>query len=424
MNSLAKKKIGECFAENSFIFDSIQRAVFQNVLESQERAKQKTRFNQGILQIGIEVEFFLFSITGNVATLEQSQEFLRCLSTIPGWRIYSKIGEGRDLILNVSCDQPNDAYHSVKYEHPPHMLELALAPAASLFELKDELEKSLAALLKAAELAYLEINFSPSIHPPKLNWDEIKKVDPRYISLSNSREIFVDNDQLNEPWVNFTTYTAATQYHIGGLNWWEQHPKFMDSLYRAELYSGNNAYEILSSDRKLQKDTFKQRWHGYKSVFHSLELLGFPKFDEWTIQTWIKAFARSSLVVENSHSASGKSLFSLLQRDPKQDVLSLVSKVRDLQIIKPKLIGTLEFRADPALPNPESILKQAAFRLGTYLVCLKPRVSILKDLSLSHISERWWDEINIEGFEQGKEEFKDHIWQCFRERGLNEEGLL
>jgi hypothetical protein len=376
------------------------------------------------LKLGCEHEFFLIDKDGSPCSLDQSQEFLLKLSELPKWKIFRPADKTSRYIYRVSNDLPDGNYHSVKYEHPPHLLELALAPTSSLIEFREKIFRLWGDLTVAAHRAQLNFISTPFISPPKVDWEIVSLIDEQYLKLKRSRELLVQSEDINKPWVNFTTYTAATQFHIGGHQWWNQNSNLIRSLYRTELAVGSKPYEKIPSGISSRSEFFLRRWSGYSNVFKSSSLVGFPKIGEWTLRKWIAAFSQSSLIVGENDPMEGKTLFSITEKDNEFDLTAILPKVRDLQIIKPKLIGTLEFRADPALPTPEAITNQAALRFGAFLLCLKDHHEPFQELQYSAVCERWWNNIDLTGVEHSSENIIELIWQSLRERGLGEEGLL
>jgi hypothetical protein len=380
--------------------------------------------NLARIQIGCEHEFIITDQRGTACTLPESQYFLKKLSELSKWKIFRHPNETNAAIIRVSIDLDSGGYHSVKYEHPPHLLELALAPTHSLIDFRERIFPIWEDLLKAADTAGLRLLSVPRISPPKMDWDLLSTVDKKIFALKQSREFLVPKEDAEKPWVNFTTYTAATQFHVGGCNWWKDSPELVEKLYRIEIVTGKCAYEKLTPSTNQAKQLFRKRWEGYSKVFKSSSLVGFPKFDNWNIKHWIEAIASSSLVYDRSNPLAQKNLYSILQEDIEKNIEPVLPFVRDLQIIKPKLIGTLEFRGDPALPGPQAITNQAAIRLGAYLLCLKKQYTPFLEHTYRSLCDRWWDSINHDGIHNEVENTKDSIWQTLRERGLGEEGLL
>ena len=84
------------------------------------------------LTIGLEQEFFLLDLEGRPATHEASQKFLLALSHQPGWHIHERLnGALGDMMWRCSIDTPDGRYTAVKYDHHPHLMEVAFAYEAT-----------------------------------------------------------------------------------------------------------------------------------------------------------------------------------------------------------------------------------------------------------------------------------------------------
>jgi hypothetical protein len=379
--------------------------------------------NSQTVKMGIELEFFLMHKNGKTVGMNESQEFMLSVSRLPGWKLFAESGmEGRTS--KVSFEVLGIGYHSLKYEHPPHMLEIAFAPYGNLHELYESILKVWADFGEAAAQVGIDLVFKHKIEAPELNWNEISKFSSKYVALAVTREKAVSPSQKNEQWVHFTTYTAATQFHIGGTRWWKEDGKFVERLYRAELLASINAFELLGVKPNAIKDSFFNRWSGYFRVFRELALVGFPKFDHWSIQKWVENFCKSSLVMVESDPFFGKDLESIADVLSDGELNRAIQTVRDLQIVRPKLFGTLEFRADPALPTPETIIRQAALRFGIYHHCLNSKSEPLAGVSFTEIGNRWREGLNAKGLEAELETLREDAFRALLVRGLGEEGLL
>ena len=374
------------------------------------------------IRIGMELEFFLFNKT-RVATLDESAYFLVKLAEAKGWRVYEET-PGSTILTRISYDLTGSGYHCVKYEHPPYMMELALAPFSNLNDLARELKAVWVDLEKAALNSGLTIGFKSQIEPQKINWNETRKFGDKFIALAQTREELVDNKDRNEHWVHFTTYTAATQFHIGGIEWWNQADYLVDRLYRVELLAGHHAYKLLGLKDPDIKDAFLNRWDGYFKVFKNLSLLGYPKIKTWNLNTWLSELSHSSIVVTENDPLFGNSISTLPESTSDSEFKRAVLATRDLQIIKPKWIGTLEFRADPALPTAEAIIKQAALRFGLYHFCMSKDFKILKNHSLIDLANRWKSGLDISDFSKELDQAQSGAEQALKARGLQEEKLL
>ncbi len=355
------------------------------------------RSNQsGVITIGLELEIFLRDSNDQLSSLDQSQEFLKKLSELPHWKIFQRSDQSQ-YITRVSFELENGKYHSVKYEHPPHLIELALSYFDNILELKEHLHSSLSDMHQAAHQAGLKLDINANAEPTKLDWPLINKIEGRFENLSNSRKKLFNHfnqEIVDESKINFTTYTAATQYHIGGIRWWNQNPEFMNRIHQNEFLISANAFKT--------KKEFDTRWDSYRYVFRQMKLLGFPQIDNWTFENWIQ---------------------TMIQDNPFE---SNLIKMRDLEIIKPKWIGTIEFRSDPATKDLDLIIAQAALRLGSYLNAMKSGYkSPLNSMPINALSGLWHQGDHIGNtFKHESELVKEHAWNALRERNKYEEGLL
>ena len=112
----------------------------------------------------------------------------------------------------------------------------------------------------------------------------------------------------------------------------------------------------------------KDRWSYYYKVFEKFPLLGFPNYVNWNRVQWYE------------------DLYNFSYSDNPD---SSIHKLRDLQIIRPRMFGTVEFRSDSSQSNIDSILNLSALRLGQFLLAAEG-----KNLQLPSYSEacRLWKE--------------------------------
>ena len=352
--------------------------------------------------IGLELEFFLRDRSNQkLASLDQTQAFLKTLADAPSWKIFSK-NETSQKILRVSKNLPEGRYHTVKYEHPPHMMELALSFSDNLIDLKQELTETLETLRTAAQKTGLILDHSSAIQPPLINWEEVNQIETRFAQLSQSRKkLFQQNNPKEIPneKIDFSTFLAATQTHLGGIRWWELRPDFIETLYKNEF--------LISSCSFTSRKNFISRWENYFYVFKQLPLTGFPQLTEWTFESWVDQLLYNQTHIQDS------------------ELEKTILSQRDLQIVKPKWIGTLEFRADPATSDIDLIISQAALRLSAYLNAQKPHYQpILHSHSFLSLAQLWNQGLHINQFQKELENLKQEAWSTLKARGKNEEGLL
>jgi hypothetical protein len=341
--------------------------------------------------VGVEHEFFLLGASGEPATLPESQKFLAALSREPHWRVYKQTAptEGESLITRVSRESGNK-YSTVKYEFPPHMLEIAFSYHSSLAELKSEIQAVWSSILSAQKMSGMRVLSVSKIHPPKLDRNEQALIDSDYLALSDTRRAMFArrSESVNEKIVDFPSYMAATQIHVGGLAWWDQ-PNLLPHLYSIETAIQAYSYDLSSEVNPAALSAV--RWQAYSGVFKGLPLLGFPDMPSWTLDNWVEAMC-DSVLVNADETGYTKSLRDFPVDCSLTEVLAFLPKVRDLQIIKPKLIGTLEFRADPAVRGPQFMVDLAAIRLGQCLLA-RTRMSKPAPNDFRHERERWWSNI-------------------------------
>jgi hypothetical protein len=386
-------------------------------------AIEQTTQTDSKIRIGIEIEFFIERLSGETVTIADATHFMRTVSQQAGWRLFAESGY-EDVISKVSFEVSGVGYHSLKFEHPPHMLEVALAPYDNLHDLNEALLDIWNTFQTAAKVCGLKLKFDPSVKPFELDWNAINQFSSKYRALAITREKAVTESLRREPWVHFATYTAATQFHIGGTTWWSKGNNLVNDLYLAELFASHNAYTLLNVSSQNIHERFFERWGGYFKVFKDLKLLGFPDLKEWSTRTWIQEFCRSSLVLVQEDPFFGRDLQDIGEVLSDGELLRAMGSVRDLQIIKPKFFGTLEFRADPALPDVASMLRQAAFRFGLYHHILANGSSDLDKIPFVEMKERWRSGLDISGLESVRDLMKMRVFEALKLRGLGEEDYL
>jgi hypothetical protein len=360
------------------------RAWIIKTLESRCGSSNRTTCSD--LTVGLEHEFFLTDERGAPATHEQSQSFLIGVSEYCGWYIRSQeLEKGINVVLSVSHEDGNGKYSTVKYDHHPHLIEVAFSYYSSLEELARLIDSTFEMLNEVAMSLRLRISNKSIL--------EISPLDPRVTSklkyfealrFYRHRLIQAQEHPVPIEYINYAAVIAATQTHIGGTQWWKR-AGFVNTLY---LYEP--AILLLSSD-----DSHQSRWRGYESVFRGFPLVGFPKISEWSIESWILAMFQSPLSGGADSSWSARILKDLSEfpfRRASSPWGEFISSVRDLQIIRPKLFGTLEFRADPAQASASLIKAILALRLGLCSNLLGNENHEIQKLSVAH--RTWWENVS------------------------------
>lgn len=309
------------------------------------------------LTCGIEHEFFLINEAQDPASHCQSQCFLRDLAREPGWSIRR---EGADvlgeMIWSVCRQVAGGRFSAVKYDHHPHLLEIATAYHSNLWDLLDELSSVFVTIDTIARKNRLRISHAPDIGQRPCDLAVTSQLSS-FAGLREYRErLYMKRGECPDEFVNYAAVIAATQVHIGGVAWWI-HPHIVQQLYLVEPYICTSTYH------ELDESVRRKRWEGYARVFRGYPLLGFPQMDQWTLMDWADALVRSPLAGPPGWKFAGETLQAIGLPDG-MSVRAFIDSVRDLQIIKPRIFGTIEFRSDPAATSACDALRSAATRVG------------------------------------------------------------
>ncbi|MBL8624428.1 MAG: hypothetical protein JNK64_24180 [Myxococcales bacterium] len=324
------------------------------------------------LTIAFEHEFFLNS-GERPASLEDSQALLLRVADTLKWRARHE----SDAVLGdyVSSIAPTSRHWpALKYEHPPHLLEIALAPATSV----DALGAPLAELLGAIERAATEIGLSV-LHEPFARYPATEALlwrsDAYRAELRRYRERWLRARGIapRPDLINFSAVLAATQIHVGGLDA-INNPAVVERLYTCEppiLW-----YAFLNTSSALPiGDRVRARHGTYHAALPDCPLLGFPDLPAWTVAAWADALSRMPQLGEQR------------EQDPHQ----IIDHARDLQIVRPRTFGSIEFRADPAQRDANALLGLAALRMGCAAHALgRPHVA----RSWLEARAAWWQAVD------------------------------
>lgn len=343
-------------------------------------------------RIGLEIEFFLRDHQGNLATLAQSQAFLERLARVTGWGVFQR-SVRNDRIIALSKDLPHGRYHSLKYEHPPHLMEIALSYESNLVDLKSSLELALNDIFVAASSSQVECDFTPNCEYSSLNWSEVSEINLDFESRNLSRIANLEFHGVSSPPsdVNFPAFTASTQFHISGYHWWRDE-KFIHRFYQSEFAVSQLAFSNF--------EIFQERWRRYQVAFPYMRSVGIPGVEHWSSLTWIQ---------------------TLIDDNPLQRQLFLM---RDFQLIKPKWIGTLETRSDPSTRDTDLIMQLAALRFGQYLLLSSQAVPPQLEQSLVELKRQWLNPRLFQSHTERLEITKRTSWETLKNRGLGEEKFL
>jgi len=273
------------------------------------------------------------------------------------------------------------------------MMEAAFSYFDDLHGLYGEVTATWQDLMTAATRSGLRIVSKPQIRPQQLEPSVAGLIDPKYRWLSASRRAMyvARGEPVDDAIVDFPSYIAATQTQIGGIRWWENE-RIVTALYRLEPDIQSAAYGLLCGSAHDATKLSKVRWTAYHSVFRGMPLLGFPDLPAWTFENWISALVESPLMGEETDQWTGFTLRQVYDCDPNVPIEKLLERVRDLQIIKPKPFGTLEFRADPAAENPDKMIQLVALRLGQVLLAVQ-EAELPSALEYREARKRWYRQI-------------------------------
>ena len=332
------------------------------------------------LSIGLEHEFFLLDRDGLPATHEGSQSLFSAVGQLPNWSLVLSEDEHLGIFIESVVYAPNDdPPTTLKYDHHPHLIEVAFRWSKNLLELGEHIREVLASIQNAC----LKLNLTYVSAPELLLPADHPRLMSHHRSMCQLRAYRAalqpaSPGQLSTSDCNYAAVLAATQVHVGGLQWW-QRPTTINALYSLEPTVARVAYQQL----RIKKEVFRRRWAGYMKVFAGFPLVGFPETETWTLEWW-------SIALLNSPWAG------INQADPRQcvlepftefeDVLLAMQELRDLQIIRPRLSGTVEFRGDPSQPNADSMILLAKSRLDA---CYRAVEMAENDVDLRLARQKW-----------------------------------
>jgi len=372
------------------------------------------------LTIGVEHEFFLADKNELPCSHEQSQSFFELLAKEMGWHIQEATKcELGNIITRVSKNNSNGRFTAIKYDHHPHLLEVAFEYHSNLHDLFEHVAHIFDVLNTTAERLGLTVLHQPFTH--------VSAVDPRVISplkafedLRHYRSILLMNryGSIDHEAANYAATIAATQTHIGGIEWWNQ-SDLMNELYKLETDILALSYYGLSNNPDKLHEMIVKRWSGYHKVFAGQPLVGFPDITEWSLDSWIRALIQSPLAGTTKDIWAGSNL-AVSNNVFGSDLTAFFKTVRDLQIIRPRFFGTLEFRNDPAQPTPERVVASAALRLAS---CVGVLLGFRSDSLFSNARTKWWDAVLTGSCEFNREHLnRAACW--LEQRGLSEEKYL
>ncbi|WP_406695610.1 hypothetical protein V5E97_31835 [Singulisphaera sp. Ch08] len=308
------------------------------------------------LTVGVEHELFLLE-AGRPCNHGGSQALFAAMAR-EGWA--PRIDPGSGLTDGVSADLGGGGRAWVKYEYDPHLIEICTPYSAEVADVAKYLKLAWQGLICAAEQVGLTVASIPFMDVA----DQLALAAATRLTttrqLQSTRVRLVTHAGNNAALAGFPAWTAATQTQVGGLPWFAR-PSLVDALYRIEPAAGAMAYRRPPGPAAAM---FTRRWEGYEAVYGLTALLGFPDFRSgWTLEAWADALLDAPLAGTPDNSWALRRTRDLSE-PPGGNWDVFLERVRDLQLVRPRMSGTLEFRGDPAQPTVEAVIEVAEARLA------------------------------------------------------------
>lgn len=338
--------------------------------------------------IGLEHEMFLMSQDGLPSTMLESQLLFETLSKDFNWRVFKEVSKITKISIEHSSENQKLRYTQLKYDHEPHLIEIAFTFFDKLEDLENEIKKVFDQLQSTCHKLNLKLLFSSScpieadaarVSPTEVEWVSLRKF--RYQAAHRQ------NREINSQLANYASIIAATQIHIGGqkLDWFNN-AQIVHDLYLLEPHV--QGWANLDSNPSL-------RWKPYLDVYRNYPLIGFPSIKQWDVDHWLNALLESPVFDPNNETNSCTVLAQHLNQElTYKQLTNLWKSTRDLQIIRPKVYGSLEFRADPAQNSVESIMALAALRLGLVIQLNENsnQLNNKQNHSFEYAYQSWWNQ--------------------------------
>jgi hypothetical protein len=351
------------------------------------------------LTVGVEHEMFL-NVGAEPCSHDDSQALFETLIA-RGWQVAEVANMGGGPYV-ASLSAHYDPSTQLKYEHHPNLIEVAFNFRDSLLDLESLVSRTLAELAEAAHTVGVTISSSPFCcvgpgHPATRSETPLANALRAY-----RRELLTRQGRAVTPDLdNFSAVIAATQVQIGGLEWWSS-PTLIAALYSLESALLGCSYLCCEMSEPPEHAAAK-RWIGYFETLRGCPLVGFPDLEDWTRASWISALTRTPTMNGTTFESTGDFFIS----------------VRDLQIIRPRVFGTLEFRGDPAQGSVAGIIAMAAIRLAC---CIGARRGYSAHGSFQEHRNLWWSHVTRQSPSLPRTEAVDlitrsHSWLQEREKG-------
>jgi hypothetical protein len=293
--------------------------------------------------VGIEHEFFIEK-DGLPASSTIAHELFETLIG-RGWQV-RRLSHYDGTAVPICIVPPGHTKTVLKYEHYPNLIEIAFDWRENLYQLNDLVLDVMKQVTAGCREVGLDLRMSPfccvgADHPATWRTSHLAE------SLRSYRhDLLLQQGRHPTPkLLNFSAVIASTQVHVGGLAWWTK-PQIIAALYSYETTILGLSY-LLTNSQGTPEDSVVRRWKGYRDVLEGIPLVGFPQLEQWNKTGWLDALRRSPNILFDG-----------------QNPADFLEAVRDLQIIRPRTYGTLEFRADPAQGSVAAIMAMAALRLA------------------------------------------------------------
>ena len=354
------------------------------------------------LTVGLELEAFLLDQSGRPADQSASQRVFRRVAEDPAWTAdFLGAVPDRDFLPSVRRPEKMGGETVLKYDHAPHLIEIATGPFDSLVDLGAALHSAVRSVDSAAKSLDLTMRFQPQLTGP-LPESPL----PLFQRLRQTRRkaraaAGMPRRRRAE---NYAAGIAAVQLHVGGLNWGRR-LHWMERLHGFEPALLGQ----LSGTPAARSRMLRRRWLAYRDAFPGNPLIGFPNLPNWTLSNWAEALAATPLLIDDTAT------------DDKLDWHDFRFRVRDLQIIRPRAFGTVEFRADPMQPTLAGNLRMAALRLGLSAAMFSDQPP---GLSFRAARAAWWSAALGEIPVIEERSVVDEARSGLAARGRGEEALL
>jgi hypothetical protein len=337
------------------------------------------------LSLGLEHEFFLEQSPHTPADHKTGQRFFTCLIGA-GWEPLFEEDPAIGRFITAVFMHSRLGTVRIKYEHHPHLLEMVTPPCEGVDDLICALSIAWAASEDAANSAGCFTNhsaFAPTTADDSSIWSDhnLCRRLREYRQFSAKQH----GGSLSRRLLNFSAEIAATQLHFGGIPW-EEFGDFIAGLYRFEPWLLSCAAAEAATKDVSAREIVARRWNLYRDALQGYPLVGFPDLEEWSIKSWARAIGQMPMLPTRPDISSSLEIKGKLV-GPDADWPAILAGIRDLQILRPRIFGTVECRADPALPSLAAIRRQVERRIAA---ATKQSGAIQSEGTFEEVRRLWW----------------------------------